>query len=81
MLEIPAFVAGHRLFQIVDREPQIKSPEIYNVHRKPDKGSNAKFKQIDFSYPTRPNMKILQNINLEVPEGKTVGNVAVKYNF
>ncbi|KAG4076722.1 hypothetical protein HA402_002009 [Bradysia odoriphaga] len=43
--------------------------------RKPDKGSNAKFEQIHFKYPTRPNMKILQNINLDVPEGKTVALV------
>lgn len=68
-------MAGHRLFQIVDRESSIRSPEIYNLNRKPDKGSNATFKQIDFNYPTRPNMKVLQNINLEVAEGKTVALV------
>lgn len=68
-------MAGHRLFKIVDRESQIRSPEIYNINRKPDKGSNATFKQIDFNYPTRPDMKILQNINLDVPEGKTVALV------
>ncbi|XP_037037808.1 multidrug resistance protein homolog 65 isoform X3 [Bradysia coprophila] len=70
-----AFAAGHRLFQIVDRESRIRSPGIFNLNRKPDKGSNAKFEQINFNYPTRPNMKILQNINLDVPEGKTVALV------
>lgn len=72
---ILAFLAGHRLFEIVDRQSQIKSPEIYNLNRKPDKGSNVLYKQIHFNYPTRPNMKILQNINLEVPEGKTIALV------
>lgn len=70
-----AFAAGHRLFKVVDRESLIRSPEVYNFNRIPDKGNNASYKQVDFHYPTRPNMKILQNLNLEVPEGKTVALV------
>lgn len=74
-VRILAFLAGHRLFRIVDRQSQVISPIIYNVNRKPDKRSNALFKEIEFNYPTRPNMKVLQSINLEVPEGKTVALV------
>ena len=72
ILYISAFVAGHRLFEIIDRDSKIRSPDVYNLNRKPDKRSDATFKQIEFKYPTRPNMKILQNISLDVPEGKTV---------
>lgn len=60
---------------MVDRQSQIISPQIFNLSREPDKRSDAQFKQIDFNYPTRPNMKILQNMNLEVPQGKTIALV------
>lgn len=70
-----AFGSGHRLFQIIDRQSSIISPEIFNRNRKPDKGSTAIFKQVDFRYPTRPDVPVLQSLNLEVSEGKTVALV------
>lgn len=70
-----AFVAGHRLFKIIDRESLIRSPVIYNQTRRPDKGNTAHFKQIEFNYPTRPNVPILQGLDLEVLDGKTVALV------
>lgn len=70
-----AFVAGHRLFKIIDRESLIRSPMIYNQIRRPDKGNTAHFKQIEFNYPTRPNVPILQGLDLEVLDGKTVALV------
>lgn len=70
-----AFVAGHRLFKIIDRESLIRSPVIYNQSRRPDKGNTAQFKQIDFNYPTRPNVPVLQSLDLEVFDGKTVALV------
>lgn len=70
-----AFVAGHRLFKIVDRTSLIRSPEIYNQARKPDKGNTTIFKQVEFRYPTRPDVSILQGLDMEVTEGKTVALV------
>lgn len=70
-----AFMAGHRLFKVIDRKSTIISPDIYNLSRKPDKGSTAIFKQIDFRYPTRPDVPVLQSLDLEVLEGKTVALV------
>lgn len=31
-----------------------------------------KYKKVHFEYPTRPGIRILDDLNLEVPSGKTV---------
>lgn len=70
-----AFVGAHRIFQILDREPLIKSPNIENKSRKADKGNDIEYKQIDFYYPTRPDVAILKDFNLKINEGKTIAFV------
>ena len=76
---VPAFTAaiigGYRLFKVVDREPQITSPIICNRNRKPDKRSDLTYKRVEFCYPTRPETRILQGLDLNVLEGKTVALV------
>lgn len=66
-----AFVGAHRMFQIVDRNPLIASPNISNKSRKPDVSNEIEYKRIDFRYPTRPDVQILKNFNLKIEEGKT----------
>lgn len=70
-----AFVAGHRLFKTIDREPRITSPIISNRSRKPDKKNDLYYKRIEFSYPTRPTVPVLQGLDLTTLEGKTVALV------
>lgn len=70
-----ALAAGHRIYKIVDQQPSIRSPNISNLARKPDKGSSVVFKQIDFRYPTRPDVQVLSGLNLDVAEGLTVALV------
>lgn len=70
-----AFVGVHRLFQIIDRRSMIKSPEIANKLRKPDIRNDIEYKSIDFSYPTRPDVQILNDFNLKVHEGQTIAMV------
>ena len=70
-----AFVGAHRLFQILDREPLITSPNVSNKSRIPDKSTNIDFKKIDFRYPTRPDVQILKDFCLNVEEGKTIALV------
>lgn len=70
-----AFIAGNRLFKIIDRQSSILSPNICNINRKPDKGSSAIYQKISFRYPTRPNVQVLNLLDLEVHEGKTVALV------
>lgn len=70
-----AFTAAHRLFKIIDRTPLIESPHIANKTRRADKRNNIQFEHIDFTYPTRPDIKILNEFNLDIAEGKTVALV------
>lgn len=70
-----AFVAGHRLFRIIDREPLILSPTIANKSRKPDHKNNIDYKSIEFRYPTRPEVQILKGLNLKINEGQTIALV------
>lgn len=70
-----AFTGAHRLFKIIDRVPLVDSPNIANKSRKADKRNNIKFKHIDFRYPTRPDVQILNGFNLRIMEGKTVALV------
>lgn len=73
-----ALVAGHRIFQIIDRKPKIYSPG------KPVKNTLAKqlnlfegvrYRDIEFRYPTRRDVKVLNGLNLEVLKGQTVALV------
>ncbi|XP_055326893.1 multidrug resistance protein homolog 65-like [Sitodiplosis mosellana] len=72
---ITAFTGAHRLFKIIDRKPLIDSPNISNKCRKADKCNDIKFQRIDFRYPTRPDVQILNGFNLNIIEGKTVALV------
>lgn len=69
------FIAGHRIFKILDRDTRIRSPDIYNLNRKPDNANNILYKKVVFRYPTRPDVQVLQGLQLEVMEGKTVALV------
>lgn len=70
-----AFVGAHRIFQIIDRIPQIRSPNTKHKKQNFNRNSNIKYEEINFRYPTRPNVQILKNFNLDVQEGKTIALV------
>ncbi|XP_026849432.1 multidrug resistance protein homolog 65 [Drosophila persimilis] len=73
-----ALVAGHRLFQILDRRPRIVSPmgTIRNTLAKQlNLFEGVRYRGIEFRYPTRPDAKILQGLDLEVLKGQTVALV------
>lgn len=72
---VTAFVGAHCVFKIIDRIPLIKSPETKRTGQTSDHDTNIKYKGIDFHYPTRPNIQILSDINLDIYEGKTVALV------
>lgn len=73
-----ALVAGHRLFQIIDRKPRIVSPmgTIKNTLAKQlNLFEGVRYRDIEFRYPTRPDAKILNGFDLEVQQGQTVALV------
>ncbi|KAF4020015.1 hypothetical protein G4228_012226, partial [Cervus hanglu yarkandensis] len=68
--------AAYVIFAIIDNDPTIDS--FSERGHKPDniKG-NLEFKDVHFSYPARPDVKILKGLNLRVESGQTaalVGN-------
>ena len=71
-----AIVGAHRLFQIIDRKPIIKSPKsTKNLHDRDQNHDHIEYQKIDFCYPTRPDVQVLKNLNLKVHEGQTIALV------
>ncbi|KAL9907609.1 multi drug resistance 65 isoform 1-T1 [Glossina fuscipes fuscipes] len=73
-----ALAAAHRLFQIIDRKPKMKSspcPTKNTLAKQLNIYEGVRYNNIEFSYPTRPGIKILNDLNLEVLQGTTVGLV------
>ncbi|KMQ92934.1 atp-binding cassette sub-family b member mitochondrial [Lasius niger] len=71
--------AGARVFQYLDMPPSqmMTSGDIIT-----DKSlaGNIIFKNVKFSYPTRPDHVVLKNFNLHIPAGKTVAIVGASGN-
>jgi ATP-binding cassette subfamily B (MDR/TAP) protein 1 len=67
-------VAGKLAYDIIDRKPEIDqddpTAEVYN----PIKGQ-IEFKNVDFTYPTRKDQKILDNFSCVFQKGKTTALV------
>ena len=66
--------AAGKIYQVIDRVPAIDSSS--KEGKKPASlQGNIKFENVRFNYPSRPDVKILQGLTLEVPRGKTVALV------
>uniref|UniRef100_A0A914DR78 Uncharacterized protein n=1 Tax=Acrobeloides nanus TaxID=290746 RepID=A0A914DR78_9BILA len=64
-------VSGRRVFSIIDRQPKIlKSGSL----KKPIDGKIT-FKNVSFTYPTRPNEKVLEGLNFECQADETIAFV------
>ncbi|MBN3305635.1 MDR1 protein, partial [Amia calva] len=66
--------AAHKVFSIIDSQPKIDS--FSDSGHKPDiiKG-NIEFHNIHFTYPSRPDVKILCGLSLRVSSGQTIALV------
>lgn len=71
---LEAIAAGSRMFQIIDRIPVIDSRNIKGKILAHVRGK-LEFKDVHFSYPSRPDTPVLQDFNLTIRAGKTVGLV------
>ena len=66
--------AAGQIYRIIERVPSIDS--ISENGKKPGTISGSiKFRNVSFSYPSRPDTPILKNLNLDVPAGKTIALV------
>jgi ABC-type multidrug transport system fused ATPase/permease subunit len=63
-----AIGSSERVLEILQEAPEISSANFQIV---PVKG-NIQFKNVRFTYPTRPEVEVLKNINLNIPAGEKV---------
>lgn len=69
-----AKVAAAKIFRIIDHKPTIGRNSESGVELDSVTGL-VELKNVDFSYPSRPDVKILNNFCLSVPAGKTIALV------
>jgi len=67
-----ALGASARIFQLLDRKPREK--EDGSILLENPKGE-VSFKNVSFSYPTRPDVKVLENISFTIPSSKVIAFV------
>ncbi|KAL3511376.1 hypothetical protein ACH5RR_030777 [Cinchona calisaya] len=66
--------AATRIFKMIDRIPEIDTQDTKGKILSHVRG-HIEFKEVDFRYPSRPNIPILQGLSFKVKAGKTVGLV------
>src|SRR5215475_5432560 len=66
--------AAERLFEILDAEPQIKTPLRPVALPNPAAGEVA-FRDVNFAYPGRPNVQVLDQVSLRVAPGEKLALV------
>lgn len=66
--------AAERLFEILKVEPQIKSPARPVALPRPANGDFT-FHHVNFSYPGRPNVPVLENLSFRVAPGEKLALV------
>lgn len=64
------------VFEIIDRIPKI-DPDDPTALKPPNVYGSIELKTIDFSYPTRPDILVLNNFSLKITGGTTVAVVGV----
>ena len=65
--------AAEKVFELIDRQPDI---DHHSGEDQPDKLSGVvEFKDVSFSYPSRPNVQVLKNVNFTAQPGEVVALV------
>ena len=69
-----AMIAAARVFQLLDRKPLIDTNPAVGLKLDEVEG-NVDIKDAEFSYPTRPNIKILNKLQLSIRKGESIALV------
>ncbi|CCH45819.1 ATP-dependent permease MDL1, mitochondrial [Wickerhamomyces ciferrii] len=63
--------AAARIFELNDRKPEISLTKGF-IPTPQDLKSTIEFRNVDFNYPTRPNIQIFKNLSLKISPGEHV---------
>ncbi|KAM4705168.1 ATP-dependent translocase ABCB1-like [Rhinophrynus dorsalis] len=66
--------AAYAIFNIIDNQPKIDSFSTSGAKPERIKG-DIEFKNVKFTYPSRPDIQVLKGLNLKIPSGETVALV------
>lgn len=66
--------AGYKLMEIIRQKPTIVE-DLSDGKTLPEVNGNIEFKDVTFSYPSRPDVMIFSNFSIFFPAGKTVAVV------
>ncbi|XP_004677183.1 PREDICTED: ATP-binding cassette sub-family B member 5 [Condylura cristata] len=66
--------AAYSIFQVIDKKPTIDNFSTMGYKPECIEGT-VEFKNVSFSYPSRPTIKILKGLNLKIKSGETVALV------
>ncbi|XP_006880348.1 PREDICTED: multidrug resistance protein 1-like [Elephantulus edwardii] len=66
--------AAFNIFQVIDTKPAINNFSTTGCKPEHIEGT-VEFKNVSFSYPSRPSLKILKGLNLKINSGETVALV------
>lgn len=69
-----ARVAAAKIFRIIDHKSGVERNNELGLELESVSGQ-LELKNVDFSYPSRPEVRILSNFSLTVPAGKTIALV------
>ncbi len=70
-----ADVAAHRLFEILDSEPEEAAEDCRVLASLPTISEGIEFRDVWFAYPNNPDRWVLQDINLSVAAGEIIAVV------
>jgi len=63
---VRGFAAGQRIFEVLDRRPEV---DIHRGQELPSVDGKIEFYGVDFRYPTRKDVKVLDNISFTLESG------------
>eukprot|EP01132_Coremiostelium_polycephalum_P000417 gene417-527_t len=66
--------AAYKIYEVLDRESKIDPFSTNGIHHNDVRG-DIEFRDVGFSYPSRPDVKIFNNFNLKIKQGQTVALV------
>jgi ABC-type multidrug transport system fused ATPase/permease subunit len=69
-----ACASAYRIFAVIDRVPEIDSSKKDGIKKSHLEGT-IEFKNVDFHYPTRPDIPILKNLSLSIKPGQRIAFV------